>query len=1114
MTTINGNNGNDTITLTDSHAMTTINGNNGNDIFKLTDNGAVTTINGNNGNDTFTLTDTGATTTINGNNGNDVFNVRAIGSATELNGGNNNDTFNVGSKANGTLTTTGSNSGGNVNGISAILTVNGDTSAVDRDVLNVDETGETGGSAGFLNSTMLTGLGMTGRVEYDTLELLDINLGPGSDQFTISDTYSYVTVLNANSGLDRIAVKGVSGLTTVNAGADNDTIYVGSNAMLAATPNLDTNSGGNVNSISAPLTINGDDNGSEGPGDVVNVDETGDLAVNDGTLTTNRIWGLGMPESTESDNGITYETVETLNLSLGKGLNTFNVQSTSPTTTTTLNTLSATSSVTGVVYDLGSRLATITTATAHNLTSGQLVGIRNVLGAVGVNGDFIVNSVVSNTSFMIALFNPPGAFTSVGVLGTVEGGSVINVGSATPRDKVDEIRGTLNLVGSGTDTLNVDDTGSTVHKDGTLTANTLTGLAMGDEGIKYSGVRKLNISLGTGRDHFYIDSTPDGTTTVLNTGDEPAVGNQITDIVNINSIAGSTTINAGKGNDVIRVNYDIDGNQTFRNGIDPTAPLTLHGNAGSDLYEIGLAGSGEGVSNIYVDDVSNDGRPNRLKIYGTQREDLFLFRRKLVAALGVNDDGTQTGTAEKIYYEPSINDVAVYGGDADDTFVLDDTSSPITIYGDAGNDLFQVGQVFQSPRNEGDPNNGLAREDYFGTIQTTRGWLSNGNGRGNPTTIYGGIGNDSFTVYRNLASLFLFGEEGDDSFTVSAFVKVDPNDPKAPSTNINGGQGADLISYTVNAPVNIEGGDGFDTLTVLGTEFGDEFVVTDRGVLGAGLFIRYGGLERIVVNALEGNDTFFILSSAEGVALEVYGGLGSDTLKVGGGDDGKAITVVANDLLGHSGLILHDTDSSDPRYLGVFAHGVSANVTDSDAPGVFIDMSSSVRVFENSAPSNSLVQDFYTVVLSRSPVDTVVVSAVPTLSTRADQLAGGEGVFLSKKESDADGLRDGVSLSFDRTNWFIPQKVYVRAPDDSLSEGLRTVNIQHSVKQGVTSDDGDEYDKLSLPTVVAEVVDDDASGVLVVPAPDGNVVAEAGRHASSSDYQVVLTRKPAGEVVV
>ena len=40
-------------------------------------------------------------------------------------------------------------------------------------------------------------------------------------------------------------------------------------------------------------------------------------------------------------------------------------------------------------------------------------------------------------------------------------------------------------------------------------------------------------------------------------------------------------------------------------------------------------------------------------------------------------------------------------------------------------------------------------------------------------------------------------------------IAVNPNDPKAPLTNINGGQGADFISYTVNSPVRIEGGDGF-----------------------------------------------------------------------------------------------------------------------------------------------------------------------------------------------------------------------------------------------------------------------------------------------------------------
>ena len=78
-------------------------------------------------------------------------------------------------------------------------------------------------------------------------------------------------------------------------------------------------------------------------------------------------------------------------------------------------------------------------------------------------------------------------------------------------------------------------------------------------------------------------------------------------------------------------------------------------------------------------------------------------------------------------------------------------------------------------------------------------------------------------------------KKGDDTFLVRSFVRVDPNDPKAPFTNINGGQGADLISFTVNAPVRIEGGDGFDTLTVVGTEFGDDFVVNEFGVFGGGL---------------------------------------------------------------------------------------------------------------------------------------------------------------------------------------------------------------------------------------------------------------------------------------
>src|SRR5207247_2252125 len=147
----------------------------------------------------------------------------------------------------------------------------------------------------------------------------------------------------------------------------------------------------------------------------------------------------------------------------------------------------------------------------------------------------------------------------------------------------------------------------------------------------------------------------------------------------------------------------------------------------------------------------------------------------------------------------------------------------------------------------------------------------------------------------------LFGDEDDDTFRIRAFVKVDPKDPKAPFTNINGGQGADFISFTVNAPVRVEGGDGFDTLVVVGTEFGDDFVVTSQGVFGGGLYVTYNGIEKLTVDALEGNDRFFIASTPENTVVELLGGKGSDTFSVGG-NDGKPITVVSHSLEGHSGL--------------------------------------------------------------------------------------------------------------------------------------------------------------------------------------------------------------------
>ena len=61
--------------------------------------------------------------------------------------------------------------------------------------------------------------------------------------------------------------------------------------------------------------------GGEGS-DVLNLDDTGDPASNTGHLTASSISGLGMPE------GITYETLEHLNIHLGSGGDRFTIADT------------------------------------------------------------------------------------------------------------------------------------------------------------------------------------------------------------------------------------------------------------------------------------------------------------------------------------------------------------------------------------------------------------------------------------------------------------------------------------------------------------------------------------------------------------------------------------------------------------------------------------------------------------------------------------------------------------------------------------------------------------------------------------------------------------------
>ena len=196
------------------------------------------------------------------------------------------------------------------------------------------------------------------------------------------------------------------------------------------------------------------------------------------------------------------------------------------------------------------------------------------------------------------------------------------------------------------------------------------------------------------------------------------------------------------------------------------------------------------------------------------------------------------------------------------------------IIGGNGNDHFQIGQLFLSPR---DAAAGVAAGDIFATTLTTRGYLSNGVSYA--TAIDGGTGSDVFTVFHNLAPLALSGGSGNDTFTVRAF---------AAAGSAAGAPGiaavATGVRYIQNGLVTVDGGANSDQLSIIGTEFNDSFAITAGTVVGAGLNVAYSTIEKLNIDMAEGNDTALIRGTAAGVATQVFGGIGNDTFIVGNGN--------------------------------------------------------------------------------------------------------------------------------------------------------------------------------------------------------------------------------------
>ncbi|MBX2867971.1 MAG: hypothetical protein KTR18_04825 [Acidiferrobacterales bacterium] len=598
---------------------------------------------------------------------------------------------------------------------------------------------------------------------------------------------------------------------------------------------------------------------------------------------------------------------------------------------------------------------------------------------------------------------------------------------------------------------------------------------------------------------------------------DPGEGAKIDILGNINSPL--NTISGGRDDDVVYVNAQsligattiLGDNDGLSGGDDIVVvtnlpdhgagdSLTIDGRGGSDEVTVFTDGTSDYEISVLDTGARGDGA-DKLFIQGTSDDDTFLIRANFVAHLQENTGASSSDpqyltTLERINYDSHINGLLRINGLAgDDSFYSDDNSSITTLDGGAGEDFFQIGQVFGTDR---DASNAaatmIAAGDEIETQETTLGFLSNGISF--PTTILGGDDNDRFVVYSNKALIKLFGEDGNDEFVVRAFVLAG-NSLSTTSTTISGGTGDDTVEYNINAPVSIDGGAGTDTVVIIGTEENDNFVITEGGVQGAGVAVDFDAVEKLEVDALEGDDHFFVLGTNPDLVTTLIGGLGSDTFDVGGDVSGE---IVAQSVEGTSGFINHAALSDDPNYNGIFVDGIQLNVAGQDTGLVVISESgnTAVRESDNNGLEDADEIDSYEISLSvpATEVSTATLLYVTVSAGLAgfkeDQNGGKAIEFAISNDGGATYGEFSTShvLTFDSSattvgslnEWERSVTVKVRGSFDEASEGQKNIVISHSTyaeEAGNPANTIEEYTGASVANVEVTVFDDDTPGLIV-----------------------------------
>ena len=790
---------------------------------------------------------------------------------------------------------------------------------------------EDGGGAGS-DTLVLKGTdgNDTGRAETSdaTTTLFTLAGGTSSATVTVAQPIELVSVY-LRGGTDRFAVRSNNLPFTLDGGSSNDWLAVGSNADELGR----TNTGGNLNAIDAALVVAG------GAGiDLLTVDGSGDPLGHFGRLTSTALTGLGL-----APGGVTYSGLETLNIALGSGSDTMNVDSTAGGVATMIDLGPGNDTVT---IRSTAPVSTLTVTGGTGADWFKLVAAAGTVILNGNDGDDVFE-LGSNAAFFSRAVDSGGIVNGIAGAVTIDGGAP-----------------------SASDSLYVDETGdaSSAGNDGMLTATTLTGLGLG-AGITYAGIANLTIRLGAGSTHFDIHGT--SSQTMLQTGDGDDTVNASSDaplnLGTVNTVAGPLTVDGQGGSDTLFVSDLGDAlansgrlTSSLLTGLG-TAGITYAGiellniqlGAGDDRFDVlstnastvtttragpghdtvnvssdapanlgtvaGIAGhlivDGEGGSNtLNVSDAGNTG-PSVGTLTST---DLTGLGTAGITYAGLETLNLQLGSGSDVFSVQSTFGGALttlLTGSGDDTVNV--SSDAATVAGIAGH-LIVDGQGGSDTMNLSDAGNpagnagtltstdliglGTAGITYAGlkflTVQLGSGGdaFSILSTHAGTTIVNGGPGDDALVVETIAGPTFVNGQGGNDAIAVNPDT-VSPSAANGIGALLTLDGGANDDAYRINTFGNgdseirvLDSGGGVDTLTIEGTAAADQFlfrhdlVASLTGFDGSAYthaerIVYNGAVESLTVDGLTGDDRFAFDDNSS--ATTVNGGDGNDLFQVG-----------------------------------------------------------------------------------------------------------------------------------------------------------------------------------------------------------------------------------------